>query len=76
MPLAPILARTRWRVLNPGWVERLSETCVTVDLTQKVELVAADLVGVVGRLDQCLDVWKKWTIGRHYVSPQAGDCAI
>jgi hypothetical protein len=27
----------------------------------------------VGRLDQCLDL-KKWTIGRHYVSPQAGDC--
>jgi hypothetical protein len=34
------------------------------------------LIGVVGRLDQCLDLWKKWTIGRHYVSPQAGDCDL
>jgi hypothetical protein len=28
----------------------------------------------VGRLDQYLDLWKKWTIGRHYVWPQASDC--
>jgi hypothetical protein len=28
----------------------------------------------MGRFDQCFDLWKKSTIGRHYVSPQAGDC--
>ena len=73
MPLAAILARTRWRVLNPGWVERLSETCVTADLTQKGRACRCRFGRVVGRLDQCLHVWKKWTIGRHYVSPKTGD---
>jgi len=67
------LRQTEDDLLNPGWAQRLSEICVTDYLPEKIELVAADFVGVMGRLDQCFDLWKKSAIGRHYASPQAGD---
>jgi hypothetical protein len=53
------LRQTEDHLLNPGWVQRLSEICVTDNLPEKIELVAADFVGVVGRLDQCLDCERK-----------------
>jgi len=68
--VTPVKARAQGQATER--TERLSKICVTDDLAQKVKLVPADFVGVVGRLDQCLHVWKKWTIGRHYVSPKTG----
>jgi len=47
------LCQTEDDLLNSGWAECLSEIRVTDDLAQKIELVAADFVGVVGRLNKC-----------------------
>jgi hypothetical protein len=48
------LRQTEDDLLNPGWAQRLSEIRVTDYLPEKIEFVAADFGGVVGRLDQCV----------------------
>ena len=63
----PFLRQTEDDLLDPGWAQRLSEIRVTDYPPEKIELLATDFVGVVGRLDQCFDLGKKSVIGRHYV---------
>jgi hypothetical protein len=58
----PILVPDRRRPVESRLGSALERDLHHGYLPEKIELFAADFVGVVGRLDQCFDLWKKSTI--------------